>query len=130
MIIHWTGAAWHKVRAPAGASAFMGVTRWSAARSPVRTDMLIGVTSASASSAWAVGASRPFSKHTKLAILRWNGVTWSLARGPRLAADSLLAGVTARSARSAWAVGASFRPNIATPLILHWNGTRWKVAPS
>ena len=98
--------------------------------SPVRADLLIGVSSASDRSAWVVGASRAYTRHVKLAILRWNGITWSLARGPRLAGESLLAGVTARSARSAWAVGSAIRAKTAIPLILHWNGIRWEVVPS
>jgi hypothetical protein len=38
--------------------------------------------------------------------------------------------VTATSHTNAWAVGLQSRGGPATPLVLHWNGTAWKVQSS
>jgi len=91
-------------------------------------------------------------------ILRWNGSGWRRVAGQGIPGG--LFGVTAVSARDAWAVGAtvsSFDSNCsgsaaragipgaaarlpgadgghaattARPVILHWNGTAWKLVTS
>jgi hypothetical protein len=63
----------------------------------------------------------------------WNGTTWRFVPSPN-ATDGYneLFGVDALSARNAWAVGYA---NIALygserTLILHWNGSSWRIVPS
>ena len=63
--------------------------------------------------------------------------TWRTAESPRVA-QGTLNGVAALSTKNAWAVGGIVRLGgdsggevvSSTPLIEHWNGTRWSVAPS
>jgi hypothetical protein len=63
------------------------------------------------------------------------GTTWRQVPSPSPNDQNgdTLHGVTAVSARSAWAVGCSFScmtGGLGDGLILQWNGTAWKQAPS
>jgi hypothetical protein len=91
---------------------------------------LYGVSCASASDCFAVGsdddAGRPL-------IERWNGSKWSIRRAPNPSADGAeLSAVSCPARAHCTAVGA-FTPDgsdCASPLVEHWNGTRWAVQPT
>lgn len=111
LILHWNGRAWQR-QDPAALAHVVG---------------LYGVAATSAGDVWAVGQTP-----RKTVILHWNGRAWTRVPSPDpFAVSDVLQGVTALSARSAWAVGwgvptgGGFRE-----LIMHWNGTAWKVVPS
>jgi hypothetical protein len=66
-------------------------------------------------------------------IVHWNGTAWTLVPSPAPAGTgSRLSGIAAASADDAWAVGEahSAASPAGTPLIEHWNGTTWTLAPS
>ena len=88
---------------------------------------LSGVVATSASNAWAVGTDGS----GKTLIEHWNGTGWkrqpSPSPGPNGSYDSLVA-VAATSASNAWAVGSTESTGGGSALLLHWNGTTWKMA--
>jgi hypothetical protein len=93
-----------------------------------RYNVLNGVSAASASDAWAVGAYLSNTTGVRdTLILHWDGTSWSRAASPSPGTRSnVLTGVSAVSARNAWAVGYYRGQGAgALPLILHWNGTAW-----
>jgi hypothetical protein len=84
---------------------------------------LYGVTSTSASDAWAVGGdenSQPVAAH-------WNGSTWSVTPTPTLPIGGYLEAVAELSPTNAWAVGSQYGVSNATPLFEHWNGNAWTI---
>jgi hypothetical protein len=117
LIVRWNGRVWRKVASP----------------SPGADCLLFSVAATSASNAWAVGTT---SKDDRTFILHWNGSTWTRSPSPQLPGSGPgreLASVSALSSRDAWAVGTASvgsGPLRARTLILHWNGTSWKVVPS
>ena len=129
LILHWNGMAWKQV--PNGAHAVLA-----------RVDAI------STKDAWATGSSG-----SGTLILHWNGTAWTRTPSPAVGSGAGLVGVSGTSAHNVWAVGAtsglidaaggraSFAATVtgmalaplaaslarhAIPLILHWNGTRWK----
>jgi hypothetical protein len=131
LILHWNGTTWTRVPSP----------------SPAASPELYGVTATSASNAWAVGYKNvetvldgiSYSTQETL-ILHWNGKAWETASSPNPRTsyglwDDQLNGVAATSASDAWAVGTEEIPGVSPTsgsytMILHWNGTAWKQAPS
>ena len=117
LILHWNGTTWTQVPPPVVGS-------------------LDGVAAVSASSAWAVGYTITFPTSgrpgTSTLILHWNGATWAQVPSPDLGTAYYITGVAAVSARSAWAVGYTSIVNseVASTLILHWNGATWTRVPS
>jgi hypothetical protein len=116
LIEHWNGTAWKVVSSP----------------SPGSVNSLNAIYAASASNIWAVGgyASGASASHTL--IEHWNGQTWKVVKSPNAGSlTNALSGVRGTSARDVWAVGYT---EIAYPrfntLVLHWNGTAWKVVKS
>jgi hypothetical protein len=83
---------------------------------------LDGVSAASASSAWAVGAQAEtgWQQGTPL-LLKWNGKAWSTVALSGITGPGNLTSVSAASATDAWAVGQDKSGAVA----LHWNGTKW-----
>lgn len=118
---HWDGAAWTIVPAP----------------QPPGTIVSLGGVSAFASNdVWAVGSvrrghgvSRTFTEH-------WDGTQWSVVPSPSLAkigayaADNVLADVVAIAPDDVWAVGSASTIVSGEALILHWDGTSWKIVPN
>lgn len=102
-------------------------SRWTRVASPSRSGagtQLEGVSTVSATDAWAVGWYYTQAIPGATVILHWNGTHWARVPSPNPApGNSALTGVSASTASDAWAVGA---PGIT----LHWNGTRWSVVPS
>jgi len=103
--------------------------------------LMTGIAASSPDSAWAVGSTAldvlpdGVTVKQRCVIEHWNGRRWRAnERCPNPGSD-WLEGVTALSTRSAWAVGATPPPSpdpasLTQPLILRWNGIRWRRAPS
>ncbi len=109
---HWNGADWTAFRLSATTGA--GIDAMAAT---------------SARDVWAVG----FTENHKVLIVRWDDSTWAGVRVPRLPGDGQLSGVAAISARDVWAVGSIAvrgRVPFSRPLIMHWDGTRWRQFPA
>jgi hypothetical protein len=113
VILHWSGANWTLAPSP----------------SPGKRASLLGVAATSVDNAWAVGFGAG-----KALILRWNGIGWQRAAIPSF--EGTLQAVAASSARNAWAVGFAGRPGgtgvfpTNQPVILRWNGVKWKRVPA
>lgn len=108
-LLHWDGTSWSKVR-------FV---------TDPRTGYPYGIAAISASSptdAWAVGGA--FTAH-------WDGTGWRRVASPTVGTYSELREVSAQSPRTAWAAGSALvRSNGGkklVPLVLHWNGSAWRV---
>ena len=104
---HWNGTAWSEVSSPGYVA-------------------LRGVTVVASNNVWAVGGSQ---------ILHWNGTSWSLVSSPQPPNGDgyQLDAVAAVSASNIWAVGyeeiAAGCGYVYDPLIEHWDGSSWKLAP-
>jgi hypothetical protein len=91
-----------------------------------------GVSSVSATDAWAVGEIGSGRTLFSLAA-RWNGTGWARVPSPSPGgrnAFSNLSGVSAVPASGAWAVGSYGTGLDDRTLVLGWNGTRWAQVPS
>lgn len=88
---------------------------------------LMDVTALSPDSAWAVGFDR-----SSALIEHWNGTHWRTIASPYTGRAALY-GVAARTAHDVWAVGTRETGDrvdagkVAAPLVLHWDGRRWRV---
>jgi hypothetical protein len=105
------------------------------------TSSMAGIAASSPANAWAVGSTAVkklpdgVTVKQRCVIAHWNGRRWSTNERCPSPGGDWLEGVTALSARSAWAVGATPPPQdvasvITQPLILRWNGIRWRRVPS
>jgi len=107
-------------------------TNWAVQPSPNRgvgANFLRGVTAVSANDAWAVGSYFGSVDYRTL-ILHWNGTAWKAVKSPNAVPDSFndLFDVDAVSASNVWAVGERDDNGLGyRALILHWNGTAWKL---
>jgi hypothetical protein len=91
-----------------------------------------------ANNAWAVGYVNLPDGSSRTLTAFWNGHHWRLAASPSRGDNALLFGVTASWTNNIWAVGTAYGvpgcigdgcgPSLT--LIMHWNGSRWKVVPS
>jgi eukaryotic-like serine/threonine-protein kinase len=117
LIMHWNGATWTQVPSP-----------------NLGLGQITAMTTTSADSAWAFGyfgagtasSSSSSSSSSMLAILHWNGATWTQVPSPGPGPDNQIYDVADASADSAWAVGGVD----GKPLIQTWNGTAWTRVPS
>lgn len=122
------------IAAPAVSSS--GATRPSPTR-PLR-QLLYGVSSISATDAWAVGedlygsplSGIPFSSSL---ILHWDGRSWSRVPSPggTEGTEPVLTAVSAVSSTDVWALGSdgSSPSGDGRALILHWDGSSWQQIP-
>jgi hypothetical protein len=88
---------------------------------------LLGVGTASANNAWAVGYAYTASGDKAL-LLHWNGKSWSRVTSPSILNGTAgeLTAITVVSATDAWAVGyLTTGPGKERSLLLHWNGKAW-----
>jgi hypothetical protein len=94
-------------------------------------ERLSGVTSLSASNAWAVGSHRVRSQDNTF-IRHWNGSAWSTvpSTNPGGAAGSTLSAVDAVSAAAVWAVGGYATESGSKTLVERWTGSQWIRVPS
>lgn len=108
--LRWNGTAWTEVEAPDPGFSFLDLN---------------GVTTLSATNAWAVGFYDVAGSWRTL-TMHWDGASWSLVDSqspdPQL---NLLAGVTAVSADDVWTVGWTFSGGT---LALHRTGSDWTRA--
>jgi hypothetical protein len=104
-------------------------TSWSVSLVGTQNAELTSVSTDSANDAWAVGNVE--SNQTLLAE-HWNGTVWSAVAMPMPtgAISARVEGVTALSPTNAWAVGTFTTNELSLPLIEHWDGTNWSVAPN
>jgi hypothetical protein len=151
LALHWNGAKWRRVTtlAPTSGAALAAVSirsshgwavgdygptvtfalRWNGhdwkrihTPSPGENGCsLLGVSTLSASDAWAVGAFNS-GGNEYAAALRWNGSRWRQVATPTPSGGAQLSSVSVVSRSDAWAVGYS---GIGITLIEHWNGRRW-----
>lgn len=114
LVQRWDGGQWRKVPAPNVGSGY---------------NDLYGVAATSPVDAWAVGYSRetPYTGSRTL-ILHWDGAAWAVVPSPNPGpTENVLSGVTALASDEAWAVGWYYdAQRIGRPLVLRWNGTRWR----
>jgi hypothetical protein len=103
---------------------------WSVVPSPNRgtgSNSLSGVTVISSTNAWAVGSFNGV-PDDKTLILHWNGTAWKVVKSPNPVSDSFnnLYDVDAAGPNDIWAVGEGDDSGGYRPLLLHWNGDRWR----
>jgi hypothetical protein len=110
--LHWNGTAWSSVTAP----------------SPTNQSDLLAVSARTTSDAWGVGLNND---GTTL-IEHWNGTAWSVVTSPSLGSGNggQLNGVVALASNNAWAVGTESTSAGSSPLIEHWDGTKWSIFSS
>jgi hypothetical protein len=110
LIVHWDGDGWSQSLAGLG--------------------FLTGVADSSARDVWAVGGTNWFSPTQTLAE-HWNGSSWTQVPTPDPPGGGDFSAVAATSPQNAWAVGLAGPgpgvPSPTTPLIEHWDGTRWTI---
>lgn len=114
LILHWNGNAWKRVKSPNVGTG---------------DNTLEGVAASSGSNIWAVGHSFGDTSYRTL-ILRWNGTAWKRVKSPsRGPYNNDLFGVAVTGGSNAWAVGRWLDNSSGSyrSLILHWNGSRWRV---
>jgi hypothetical protein len=125
--IHWDGTNWTHVATPANVG-----------HGP---NQLNAVLALAPNDAWAVGYSTPGKagqSATLTLILHWNGTSWKVVPSPNVgpknrSQSNRLFGLTANSANDIWAFGSYFAADGSghqMTLLLHWDGTSWKIAPS
>jgi hypothetical protein len=116
LALHWNGTTWAQVATPnpAGASSL---------------NQLNGVSTVSASDAWAVGFYPSTSDGADITLtLHWNGTKWTQVSSPigSGTASSELLGVSARTGSDIWAAGyGETSGEVNESLVLHSNGTSW-----
>lgn len=120
---HWDGSAWTLVETP---NVGKGTGDW-----------LFGVAAVSPSDAWAVGSTAgPWDTYTSTTLIeRWNGSAWSVVPSPNPSDDpiygaNLLYDVRAFARNNVWAVGWHWTPIGAAPLVVRWDGRRWRESPT
>jgi hypothetical protein len=127
LAIRWNGTEWTHVATPANVG-----------RGP---NQLNAVLTLAPNDAWAVGYStpgKPEESATLTLILHWDGTSWKIVPSPNVGPKSRsqsnrLLGLTANSANDIWAFGSYFAADGSghqKTLLLHWDGTSWKIAPS
>ena len=127
LAIHWNGTEWTHVATPRNLG-----------HGP---NLLNAVLTLAPNDAWAVGYSTPGQAEesaTLTLILHWDGTSWKVVPSPNIgpktrSQSNRLLGLTANSANDIWAFGSFFAADGSghqMTLLLHWDGTSWKIAPS
>jgi hypothetical protein len=118
---HWDGTAWTIVPAP---------------QPPNTLVSLGGVAAVSSTDVWAVGNSSVGNGPTKTLTEHWDGTQWTVVPSPSLPkigpypANNSLADVVALASNNVWAVGTATTITAGEALILHWDGSSWKIVPN
>ncbi len=128
-ILHWNGKKWTRVDAPSPGGTSDG-----------DFNELFDVACTSATSCWATGTyGIQMSTTSQVAfnqILFWNGMKWALIKTPNpggMSAGDLnaIGSVRCSSSGNCWAAGedGTIAPKIVLRnQMLHWNGSKWKLA--
>jgi len=128
LIMHWNGAQWETAPVPQSLDTFRV--------------SLEAVVALAHDDAWAVGTyETPGDRRDATAplTLHWDGAQWEMTPTPSAPAPDgtpaairgQLRAVSATARDDVWAVGAQTTGgNASSPLILHWNGARWDLAPA
>ena len=123
---HWDGTKWRTAATPQVAG---------------KNNKLNAVLALAPNDAWAVGFStpgKPANAASLTLILHWDGTSWKVVPSPNVGPktqfqSNTLLGLTANSANDIWAFGFYLESNgsgQAKTLLLHWDGSSWKIAPS
>ena len=114
LTLHYDGSEWTQVDAP----------------EPASGTQLEDVVALTDDDAWAVGHTNPGDFGNAVA-LHWDGTSWRSVRvpqpGDRYASPRLLA-VDALAGDNVWAVGAYDAASSPETTIMHWDGSRWRLA--
>ena len=120
---HWDGSAWTLVDT---LNVGEGTGDW-----------LYGVAAISPSEAWAVGTTAgPWDTYTSTTLIEhWTGSAWSVVASPNPSDDPIyganqLYDVRAFAANDVWAVGWQWTQIGSAPLVMRWDGHKWKVSPT
>jgi hypothetical protein len=127
LAIHWNGTTWAAVATPPNLG-----------EGPNELNAVVAL---APDNAWAVGFSTPGlagQSATLTLILHWDGTTWAVVPSPNVGPNSSsqsnrLLGITANSANDIYAFGSYFAADGSghqMTLLLHWDGTSWKIIPS
>ncbi len=114
---HWNGTTWSKAKTP---------------NTGIGQNVLNGVSGTTSTDVWEVGY-YTFGVEERTLIEHWNGASWSIVPSPNSGkVNNVLNGVVAISPTNVWAVGSADSNIVAdrTTLILHWDGTSWRIVPS
>jgi len=117
LLARWNGSGWTRVPSP---------------QPPVRDAVLLGVDSASADDAWAVGAEGNFTDSSGQALIeRWNGSRWLTVPSPTFPVDegAQLRAVAEVAPDDVWSGGALGAAGSTSTLVEHWNGDSWTRVP-
>jgi hypothetical protein len=125
--MHWDGTNWKRVGTPNVGEG---------------TNKLNAVLALAPNDVWAVGFSTPVAPPKQAATLtlieHFDGTRWAVVPSPNIGPNSAnqsnrLLGLTANSSNDIWAFGSYFSADGSghqMTLLLHWDGTSWKVASS
>jgi hypothetical protein len=120
---HWDGSAWRLVET---LNVGDGTGDW-----------LYGVAAVSASEAWAVGSTAgPWDTYTSFTLIEhWTGSAWSVVPSPNPSKDPIyganqLYAVRAFASNDVWAVGWQWTSIGSAPLVVRWDGRRWRESPT
>jgi hypothetical protein len=123
--MHWDGTNWSSVPIPNVGSG---------------TNRLYGVLALAPNNVWAVGLSTPAVQNfaTLTLIEHFDGTSWTVVPSPNVGPNSAnqnnaLFGITGDSANDLWAFGSYFAADGSQQqmtLLMHWNGTVWKIVRS
>lgn len=120
LTLHWDGGSWYEVAPPDVVG---------------QAERLNAVSALSSSLAWSVGSSPSALPRSGLPlplISFWNGNYWSNMPIPVEFNTSFgeLNGITAISENDVWAAGYIYHDTTGQrPLVMHWNGIAWSIAP-
>jgi hypothetical protein len=115
LALHWNGTKWTAVHTP-DPSGSTGL------------NVLSGVSTVSASDAWAVGTYYNSTSEDVPLTLHWNGTKWAQVSAPGVsgAEGTYLSGVDARTTSDMWATGTGTNTDGGSEsLVLHSDGTKW-----
>lgn len=126
LAMHWNGTNWTQVSTP---------------NTGEGDNELNGVVALSPDNVWAVGDSTPGltgQSATVTLVEHYNGKEWSIVPSPNVGPanqfqSNRLFGITGTAANDLWAFGSYFASDGSghqMTLLLHWNGTDWKIVPS
>jgi hypothetical protein len=96
------------------------------------SNVLYGITCATASDCWAVGYYNNENDVPQTLIEHWDGTSWNIVSSPNVSATQThyLSGVTCASASDCWAVGYYGAGSTYQTLIERWDGVSWAIVTS